>query len=202
MGFPVPLPVGPITSMDGIDLVDKTERDVRPFYGHGIYGQEGSGHQAYRRAQVWALALMRSAMEALQVQSIPDKAIELQPEWEEATGLPLNSRQTVEARQARIRARLLEPKGSDEASIRGALRATVGGPATFNFDYATIVPTLSVRVAIYSYVPPPVDAHIVYPDNKYGRDVIDCLWRVMPAHVQCYVRWMDSPGSPTVKLGA
>ncbi len=188
--LPLPAPLGGFAGLSGDDLLDATERRVRPYYGEGLYGGEGSGHQCYRRGQVMGLAWAIARALAVQVNAYPDRALELLDEWEVDLGVPHSSRLTLEQRQARILARMREPRGADATNIEAALVAAAGGHY-FVIENPYAGRTLAYLVRIYDPL---------RPGTALNVDAWNVLWRMTPAHVQCYVEYPDIPFGP-FKLG-
>jgi hypothetical protein len=172
---------------DGRNIVLTTEEKVRPLYGTGHYGGEGTAHQAYRRGQSYGMAYYRALMYLLLDNSRPDRAIQLLPEWEYALGLPHPPDSwTVEQRQNRIRARLIEPRGSHLANIEAALIQLCGG------DYFVLSQPYGADPMTYlvqCYTP-------ITPTCDYYGDIIATLWRMTPAAVACWLEFPDIGGAP------
>ena len=195
MGIPLPAPLGAFSAGPGGDLADECERLVRPHYGVGLYGGEGSGHQRYRRGQVYGVAYAVACAHAVRVNSFPDRAIEMLDEWDETLGLPhAPESYSVEQRQQRIRGRCIEGEGANLAQIEAALIAGVGG----DFFALTNNP---VGFDPLTYLVD-VDGAIGASDPRMD-EIKRILWRLTPAHVSCWIQQTTAvPPVVAYRLGA
>jgi hypothetical protein len=179
LGIPLPAPLGGMLGPDGRNLAVTTEERVRPLYGTGHYGGEGTAHQCYRRGQAYGQAYYRALLYLLLDNSRAEQAVQLLDEWEYALGLPHKPDSwTLAQRQTRIRARLMEPIGSHLDSIEAALVQLCGGYYfALQQPYDGTTP-LTYLVQLLDPLTPTCD---LYPDIEA------LLWRMTPAHVQCFL---------------
>jgi hypothetical protein len=182
--LPYPKPLGDMAGLDMEDRADAAERAARPNYGRGLYETEHEQTDAasYRRGQFIAFAWGMSRIDALIMGSIPDRTLEFVAEWEYTLGIPNPPKTwTIEQRWQRIRARAIEPRGSDAENIEDALIAAVGYDA-FIINNPYVGDAMSFRVRIFTPI---------IPGSAEWQVVKDVLWRMKPAHVRCYVDWPD-----------
>lgn len=128
MPGPIPTPIGGVSEFFDGDDIGAEERQIRRSFGIGVYSENvDSDHGRKRLVLAAALAWEDANDWALWLNGIPDRAVDLLPEWEEILGLgPAPASWGLDERWNRIRARCTEFRGSNPTVLEAAFSLLCG----------------------------------------------------------------------------
>lgn len=176
----------------GDRALERAERDLRPLYGTGLYSSsEWSQHHHYRRGQAMSAAVLRARIEALRAMPYAAAAVEWIPEWRRLLSYrwPLP---TQEMELALLDALTRAARDHTAAGIQAGLEAVFApllpsGSSVFSVtDLGATNPLAhecNYLVKVYS----PLHSQ----DRMTTQLLRWYLWRVTPAHVECWIEWPD-----------
>lgn len=130
MPGPIPTPIGGVSGFHDGDDIGAEERQLRAHFGEGVYSPNpDSDHGRKRLVMAAALAWADANDWAVWLNGLPDRAVDLLPEWEEILGLdPAPASWGLEERWNRIRARCTEFRGNNPAVLEDAFSVLCGAP--------------------------------------------------------------------------
>lgn len=176
----------------GDRAVERAEEDLRPSYGTGHYSAEQwSQHHHYRRGQAFAAAVLRARVAALRAMPRAAACVEFIENWRRLSSYrwPLP---TAEMELALLDALSRAARDHTADGIRHGL-AAVFAPLLGGGGYAFAVTNLGAT--------DPTAHECNYLVQVYSplrsTDLVTqqllrwYLWRVTPAHVECWVEWPD-----------
>jgi len=173
-------------------LLDTAADWLTTQYGTGHYSSEPwSAHDHYRRGQAFAFAVLLQRAMMLRASGIPGGALESATDWRKQIGY-LWPGWTAEEDLAMIEALCLTFRRSasyNATEIHDALVAVLSAICGATTS-AVVVTDNPGQVDVQFYAP------LSSTSRRQQQAIRWLLWRMIPAHVECYLAWPDEGVGP------